>query len=86
MESHSPSSATTAAERAFQALKKDYALVGKTHIRAWHAWLVIGVLAGTVAGIAFVANRSGEVEGGRAAEDDMYSEELLSTQSGEFGA
>src|SRR3989344_4429011 len=53
-------------ERALETLKKDFIGVGKTRVRSWHAWLAIGLAAGIVAGILFVANRSGEFEAGLA--------------------
>ncbi|KKT16096.1 MAG: Alpha-1,3-galactosidase A, partial [Parcubacteria group bacterium GW2011_GWB1_43_6] len=53
-------------ERALETLKKDFIVVGKTRVRSWHAWLAIGLAAGIVAGILFVANRSGEFEAGLA--------------------
>lgn len=49
-----------------ESLKKEYTLIGKRHIKAWHAWLILGLIAGTAAGITLVANRSGKVEGGKA--------------------
>lgn len=57
-------------ERVLQALKQEYVVVGKTRVRTWHAWLLIGIAAGIAAGIILVANRSGEVEEGRAAEPE----------------
>ncbi|MDO8729049.1 MAG: fibronectin type III domain-containing protein [bacterium] len=54
-------------EKVLDALKKDFIVVGKTRVRSWHAWLAIGLCAGILAGILFVANRSGEFEVGMAA-------------------
>src|SRR3989344_3982188 len=54
-------------EKALEALKKDFIVVGKTRVRSWHAWLAIGLVAGIAAGVLFVANRSGEFEKGLAA-------------------
>src|SRR3989344_9407639 len=54
-------------ERALETLKKDFIVVGKTRVRSWPAWLAIGLAAGAVASILFVANRSGEFEAGMAA-------------------
>lgn len=54
-------------ERAINALKKEYVVVGKTHVRAWHAWLALGLVAGVVSGIFLVASRSGEFEATKAA-------------------
>ena len=54
-------------ERAIKLLKKEYVVVGKTRVRSWHAWLAIGLAAGILAGVLFVANRSGEFETGEAA-------------------
>ena len=64
--------------KALDTLQKDYVIVGKNHILAWKAWLVIGLAAGIATGVILVANRSGELEGSRAAEDnDVYSEEYI---------
>ena len=49
-------------ERALAAFQKEYVVVGKTRVRAWRAWLLIGVAVGVVAGIFYIANRSGEVD------------------------
>lgn len=65
-------------EDAFDFLKKDYILVGKTHIRAWKGWLALGLTAGIASGVILVANRSGQVEGGKAANEEVYSEEYAS--------
>ena len=54
-------------ERALSALRKEYVVVGKTYVRAWHAWLTLGIVVGIVAGVVFVANRSGEFETTKAA-------------------
>ncbi|OGZ07050.1 MAG: hypothetical protein A3D65_00140 [Candidatus Lloydbacteria bacterium RIFCSPHIGHO2_02_FULL_50_13] len=48
--------------KALQALKKEYIIVGKRHIQGWHIWLFLCIFTGVTTGIAFVANRSGEVE------------------------
>ena len=52
--------------RTFARLGQEYVVVGTTHIRAWQAWLLIGIAAGIAAGLVLVASRSGEVEEGRA--------------------
>ena len=56
-----------AIDRVLSGLKKEYVLVGKTRVKAWHAWLALGLAAGIAAGIILVANRSGELEPGKAA-------------------
>lgn len=48
--------------RALKTLSKEYVAVGKTRVRSWHAWLIIGLAVGVLAGVLFVANRSGEFE------------------------
>ena len=48
--------------RALKALSKEYVAVGKTRVRSWRAWLIIGLAAGILAGVLFVANRSGEFD------------------------
>ena len=52
--------------RVFNALKKDYTLIGKRHIKGWHLWLILGVAAGAIAAVALVANRSGEFSPSKA--------------------
>lgn len=42
--------------RAMNALHRDYVVVGEGRVHAWHAWLIIGIVVGIVAGILFVAN------------------------------
>lgn len=47
-------------------LKEKYQLAGRTYIRAWHALLIVGLVAGLAWGVV-VANRSGETENTAAA-------------------
>jgi hypothetical protein len=54
------------AQGALSALQKDFVVIGKTRVKGWHAWLLIGVVAGITAGILLVASRSGEIEKGLA--------------------
>src|SRR3989344_7273558 len=58
---------TAAADRALRAIGKDFVIVGKTSVRVWHLWLATGILAGAVAGVLAVANRSGEFDPSEAA-------------------
>src|SRR3989344_1192148 len=53
-------------ENALKSLKKEFVVVGKTRIRSWDAWLVVGFLAGAVLALILVANRSGEFDLSRA--------------------
>lgn len=55
------------AERALSSLKREYTFIGKRHIKAWQAWLAVGVLAGIVGATFFIANRSGEFSPSEAA-------------------
>src|SRR3989338_6929360 len=48
--------------KALSSFSNDFIVIGKSRVRAWHAWLIIGLAAGIVAGILFVANKSGEFE------------------------
>ena len=56
-----------AAERALSGLKSHYSLILQKRVRGWHAWLAVGLVAGIASGVILVANRSGELESGRAA-------------------
>ena len=56
-------------DKAIASLGNEFIVLGHTRVRAWHAWLIIGLAAGIVAGILFVANRSGEFEESRAIEN-----------------
>ena len=56
------------AEEGIKTLQKEFFILGKTRVKAWQAWLMIGILAGVVAGSVFIANRSGEVELSKAVE------------------
>jgi len=51
-----------------QALKRDYAIIGKRRIKGWRAWLVIGVVIGVASGVVLVANRTGRLSHSEAAE------------------
>ncbi|OGY99909.1 MAG: hypothetical protein A3C11_03230 [Candidatus Sungbacteria bacterium RIFCSPHIGHO2_02_FULL_49_12] len=53
--------------RLFERLNEDFVVIGRTHIRSWHAWLVIGLCVGVVVGILLVANNSGEFGRSNAA-------------------
>ena len=65
------------ARRALSALQRDFVVIGKTHVKAWQAWLVIGLTAGIVAGIVLVASRSGEIAPGAAAPSVSVSGDIL---------
>lgn len=70
MQSHMPQSIDNQkVNRIFAALKKDYALIGARHIKAWHAWLIVGIFAGAIGATALIVNRSGEFEAGQAFEE-----------------
>ncbi|MDP3795180.1 MAG: NBR1-Ig-like domain-containing protein [bacterium] len=60
-------SAAHAAETTLQALQSKYVLVGKGHVKAWQAWLIIGLAAGIAMGVILVANRTGRLDEGYAA-------------------
>ncbi|OGF64558.1 hypothetical protein A2661_01145 [Candidatus Giovannonibacteria bacterium RIFCSPHIGHO2_01_FULL_45_24] len=54
------------AQKGLKAFQKEFLVIGRTHIKAWHAWLVLGLVAGITAGVLFVANRSGKFSFGLA--------------------
>ena len=53
-------------------LQKEYVIMGKIRVQAWHAWLLIGLMAGITAGMILVANRSGELEKGQAVVSSSF--------------
>lgn len=53
-------------QKGFKTLQKEFLIIGKTHVKSWQAWLLIGIAAGITAGIVFVANRSGEFDVSKA--------------------
>lgn len=66
-------------DRTLAALRKKYVFVGATHVRAWHMWLLLGVVAGGLGTVLLVANRSGQLEPS-AARDGIA---VLSPNGGE---
>ena len=56
----------TIVDRTLFVLKKEYVLAGTTRGKSWHAWLIIGLVAGAAAGVILVANRSGQLESSSA--------------------
>ena len=54
-------------DRILGSLKKEYVIMGSTHVKAWQAWLLVGLAAGILIGIILVANRGGEFEAGKAS-------------------
>ena len=58
------------AQGALGALQKDFVVIGKTRVKGWHAWLLIGIAAGIAAGVVLVANRSGDFLTGEARGSD----------------
>lgn len=59
--------------KALEALQKEFVVIGKTHIKAWHAWLILGLVAGIASGVLFVANRTGNFSGIFAATPQVTS-------------
>ena len=56
--------ANNVAERTRSALGRDFIVIGRAHIKAWQAWLLIGLAAGIATGVILVASRSGELPPG----------------------
>lgn len=46
-------------------LRTEYLGISKTQVRAWHAWLVFGLMMGVTTRVVVAANQSGEFEVGR---------------------
>ena len=72
-------------ERALNALKKEYVVVGKTHVKSWHAWLIIGVAVGIIATTIFIANRNLEIERIEAVTPKESKAIQTIAQVGKFG-
>lgn len=72
MEQYPSQSSTESVNTILSILKKEYVVVGTTRVRSWHAWLIIGVAVGIIAGILLVASRSGEFEAGDAANPTLW--------------
>lgn len=59
-------------EKSLGILRSKYAIIGKRNIRSWQAFLAVGLVAGVLGGIIFVANKNVkrlESEGSEAAID-----------------
>lgn len=48
------------AGKALSSIKKEYAMIGKRHIKTWQVCLIVGVLAGAVGAVALVAKNSAD--------------------------
>ena len=64
------------AQNGFKTLQREFLVIGKTRVKSWQAWLLIGVAAGLTAGVLFVANRSGELEAVGAQETSSQPREV----------
>lgn len=71
-------------DKVLSGLRKEYVVVGKAHVKVWHAWLALGVVAGIAASIIIVANRSGEFEKGRAAGGGQFPEIAITLDRTEY--
>ncbi len=66
----------------FNLLQKDYVIIGKTRVKSWHGWLVMGILVGIAMGVVFIANRSLKFEDTYAADISLSTALItLSTSS-----
>ncbi|MBI2609939.1 S8 family serine peptidase [Candidatus Giovannonibacteria bacterium] len=53
--------------RTFKKLQRDYLVIGKERVHSWDAWLAIGFIAGVLAAVIVISNRSGEFDTSVAA-------------------
>lgn len=66
------------ANRLLKGLKKEHFAVGKTRVKSWHAWLVIGFAVGITGGVFLVSSRGGDFGVSRAADTAQeVSEDFL---------
>ncbi|MBI2609938.1 hypothetical protein HYW53_02050 [Candidatus Giovannonibacteria bacterium] len=63
--------------KTFRALEKEYVVIGKTRVRSWDAWLVVGLFAGFLIAILFIANKDGGFESSDAADVAAARENIL---------
>jgi chitodextrinase len=52
--------------KAFEALRRDYVVIGKRRLRGWHGWFALGLMTGIVVAVVLIANQSGGVTPSRA--------------------
>ena len=71
-------------DKVITSLGNEFIVLGHTRVRAWHAWLIIGLAAGIVAGILFVANKSGDFETSSAASNtiEIYAQGTTVSNTG----
>jgi len=70
------------AESALRSLNREFVVVGKTRVHSWTAWLLIGLAAGALGMILFIANRSGEFEPSSADAPNLIASFSLEEGSG----
>lgn len=57
------------ADTLLSSLKKEYVIIGAQRMKSWQGWFIIGIMVGIFSGVIWVANRSGQIEGGKAIVD-----------------
>ncbi len=66
MENQTPGSL---GDKAVADIKKDFKLVGSSHVHSWYAWAIVGIVFGLAVGVIYVSNSSGQFEAIQAAGD-----------------
>jgi hypothetical protein len=65
-------------------LQKDFKVVGKTRIHGWYAWAIVGIVAGMLIAMVYVANRSGQFSSSNA-QIEPFGEMILPGQNEPLG-
>ncbi len=71
----------TKAEKVIAQLSENFKVVSAHRVHAWYSWAAAGLVLGILVGIAYVANRSGQVDAGRASEGELAALHFLSASN-----
>lgn len=55
------------ADKVVSDIRHDFIAVGKHHVHGWYAWAIVGIVAGMLGGLLYVANWQGQFDASKAA-------------------
>lgn len=58
-------------EKSLRSLRKDHLVVTRRHVKSWHAWLIIGLVAGAMGGVTLMANQNGKINKSKARRESV---------------